>query len=412
MLITGRFSDYPLPLLLEIFLHRSETGLLEVLSPSESGHIYIKDGKLVDAKLGKQVGIEAVSFADTLTDSTFRFNSLPPAEYARLVWEKSLESRRSGLPDLHSLALAVYSRIRRVRVYAATGFPSLETLRSATKTLLAQASAAYKRQKQATRTGLAVLQRRVVDWQTYSRAQQIQVPNVRISNLVPVLQRERILAFFRKTHLPSLLKQEHLRRNSFAVITMALLGAMLVFSARHIELRRNQTHTSTAGNEFGKLGVESQAQSTLVLSNPSGLANDPRVTGPGLTQKGTANNKENLQRSARKIPSENSRETNMTKETKAFSEKKTLPAAQPSANLADDSASSQPQALPTNAVQTISVVLQVEDGHVTQASLVERRPGMESYEAAALRIARQRRYPAGAKRTDTLVVKVNKSHSN
>lgn len=413
MLITGRFTDYPLPLLLEIFLHRSETGVLEISSPSESGHIYFKDGKLIDAALGKQVGIEAVSFAETLTDSSFRFNSLPPAEYACLVWEKSLESRRNRPTDLHSRALAVYSGIRQSLVSTSTAFFRMEeTLRSTAEALLAQANSAYERQKQATRTWLAVLQRRVGDWQTDLRAQQIQVPHERISNLIPLQQRERISAFVRNTaQLLSALNREPLRRNSFAVVTMALLGAMLLISVRQVELRRNQTPTSIAGNESGKLGIEFQTQPTPVLSGPAGLPNDSPRTSPVLTQKGNANEKGNLQRSTRKAR-ENSRDSNITRGTTSLSQKKTLASPQPLANLADDSAGSKAQPAPTRAVQTISVVLQVEDGRVFQASLKERRPGMEGYEAAALRIARQRRYPAGAKRTDIVVVKVDNSHSN
>jgi hypothetical protein len=42
--------------------------------------------------------------------------------------------------------------------------------------------------------------------------------------------------------------------------------------------------------------------------------------------------------------------------------------------------------------QPISVVMQVENGRVVKASIANPKPGRESYEALALRIARQRRY--------------------
>ena len=43
---------------------------------------------------------------------------------------------------------------------------------------------------------------------------------------------------------------------------------------------------------------------------------------------------------------------------------------------------------------SIKVVMQIENGRVLKASIANPRPGMDSYEALALRIARQRRYPA------------------
>lgn len=55
---------------------------------------------------------------------------------------------------------------------------------------------------------------------------------------------------------------------------------------------------------------------------------------------------------------------------------------------------------------TVKVVLQVEDGRVTQAYVAEQRPGMEAYEALALRIARGRRYPAGVSGQETVAVTI------
>lgn len=54
----------------------------------------------------------------------------------------------------------------------------------------------------------------------------------------------------------------------------------------------------------------------------------------------------------------------------------------------------------------VKVVLQIEDGRVAQASIVNRRSGMEAYEALALRIARQRRYPAKGAAQQTITIKV------
>ena len=55
----------------------------------------------------------------------------------------------------------------------------------------------------------------------------------------------------------------------------------------------------------------------------------------------------------------------------------------------------------------VRVVLQVENGRVTQASIGNPKPGMEAYEALALRIARQRRFPAATSSKQTVMIKVD-----
>lgn len=54
----------------------------------------------------------------------------------------------------------------------------------------------------------------------------------------------------------------------------------------------------------------------------------------------------------------------------------------------------------------IAVDLTIEDGHVAGAQIGNRQPGAEAFEATALHIARQRRYPPGTSRTETVVVRV------
>jgi hypothetical protein len=54
----------------------------------------------------------------------------------------------------------------------------------------------------------------------------------------------------------------------------------------------------------------------------------------------------------------------------------------------------------------ITVVLKIEDGRVAEAHVGNRQPGAEAFEATALHIARQRRYPPGTSRTETVVLRV------
>lgn len=55
----------------------------------------------------------------------------------------------------------------------------------------------------------------------------------------------------------------------------------------------------------------------------------------------------------------------------------------------------------------ITVVMQIENGRVLNASIANHKSGMDNYEAMALRIARQRRYPATTTGGQTVTISVN-----
>ena len=71
-------------------------------------------------------------------------------------------------------------------------------------------------------------------------------------------------------------------------------------------------------------------------------------------------------------------------------------------------AEAQPVKVPEKTSQSIKVVMQIENGRVLKASIANPRPGMDSYEALALRIARQRRYPTTVNGGQTVTIDVNR----
>jgi hypothetical protein len=60
--------------------------------------------------------------------------------------------------------------------------------------------------------------------------------------------------------------------------------------------------------------------------------------------------------------------------------------------------------------QSIKVVMQIENGRVLKASIANPKPGMDNYEALALRIARQRRYPKTSSGGETVTISVKASN--
>jgi len=61
-----------------------------------------------------------------------------------------------------------------------------------------------------------------------------------------------------------------------------------------------------------------------------------------------------------------------------------------------------------DASQPIRIVMQIENGRVLKASVANHKPGMDSYEALALRIARQRRYPSTLSGGETVTINVGR----
>ena len=74
---------------------------------------------------------------------------------------------------------------------------------------------------------------------------------------------------------------------------------------------------------------------------------------------------------------------------------------------AANNASADRSAITGASTETVKVIVQVEKGRVSRAYVEEHRPGMEAYEALALRIARGRRYSATASGQETVPIRIN-----
>ncbi len=75
MALTGQLSDMSLAELIEFFCNQRKTGRLKIDSHRGHGLFFIKNGELVDAKVGSLSGTEAVYFALTMPNAAFDFSS-------------------------------------------------------------------------------------------------------------------------------------------------------------------------------------------------------------------------------------------------------------------------------------------------------------------------------------------------
>lgn len=88
MALTGQLSDMSLAELIEFFCNQRKTGRLKVDYHRGHGVFFIKEGELVDAKLGQLSGPEAVYFALTLPNAAFDFSPevLPTRRTIDIAW--------------------------------------------------------------------------------------------------------------------------------------------------------------------------------------------------------------------------------------------------------------------------------------------------------------------------------------
>ena len=75
MPLTGELSDLSLAELIEFFCNQRKTGRLEILYPDGPAHFFLQSGHVVHAEVGALRGIEAVYYALTLPNASFTFSS-------------------------------------------------------------------------------------------------------------------------------------------------------------------------------------------------------------------------------------------------------------------------------------------------------------------------------------------------
>ena len=135
---------------------------------------------------------------------------------------------------------------------------------------------------------------------------------------------------------------------------------------------------------------QQNAQPDIVTANPTRIAD-----GANATMRN------------RRIPSAESRRDSRTSGNKpAVSGETETSADAPDSTTTKESTKSGNAA--DSSSEPIKVVMHIENGRVLKAAIANHASGMDSYEALALRIARQRRYPTAKTGPETVTITVNK----
>ncbi len=346
LVLTGHLNDYPLSDLVGILRHQQKTGRLLIEYPNGPATFFFNEGELVDAQLDELSGLQAVCVALAQPPASFNFN--PLIRPTRRSIENSLQKVVSELLGCWG---ANELEVETIAPGGPLPIPALLASRAAT---LADASQ---------------------------------------SNMANMHNASTFLS----------LPPAPVNRYSRWILAMAAGGLLLLGLSAVI---------AVAG-KFGKSVLSAAFSSPSQTIDNSSVRQGSEDLGPNRLQP-EFQNYSTVQRTAAKGKDtalgleqptrQESRKPPVKKKEMKGSEE---PGVASSTAKPDTKAYERLTTEATSEIHSVKVVLQIEGGRVAQASIANHRSGMEAYEALALRIARQRRYPSKGATQETVTIKVS-----
>ena len=359
MAFTGQLNDLALSELIEFFCNQRKTGRLKVDYALAPGVFFIKDGDLVDAKVGALNGTEAVFFALTLPSASFDFSA-------------GMQSSRRTITE--SWASVV-----------------LEGLRRIDEGIMPDASQAFASEEE-------------IDEATIEYLNCIQVAKddaAKDSAAKDAATRAADDSF----PLSQTLEATH-NGGGKSKLIVAGIAASLVLACvvAAIPLSKRLKNSPAAAANAASAPVASQtatdasgAQGGDAASASSAVSTDPNADAAANAAAEAAG--EDAARAARR-----EREARLERQRKLQEAKKADATAQASTDAAAPEAAPKPASGPKSVRVSISYD---EAGRVTQTSVVGSSPGAEAYASTAVRVARGRRFPAGKAGSTVVTIPIN-----
>jgi TonB family protein len=358
MAFTGQLNDLALSELIEFFCNQRKTGRLKVDYALAPGVFFIKDGDLVDAKVGALNGTEAVFFALTLPSASFDFSA-------------GMQSSRRTITE--SWASVV-----------------LEGLRRIDEGIMPDASRAFASEEEIDEATIEYLNCIETAKEEAAKDAAKNASTQAADNSFPLPLSQTLEATNNGGGRGKLM---------VAGVAAALVLACVVAA---IPLGKRLKHSNAAANAT-TAAAPAAAQQTA--TDPSAAqeggdaasATPAASTDPSAATAGAAG--EEAARLARR-----EREARLERQRK-LQETKKADAAQASTEAVA------PEAVapkPTGGAKSVRVSITYDEaGRVTQTSVVGSSPGAEAYASTAVRVARGRRFPAGKAGSTVVTIPIN-----
>lgn len=348
VVLTGHLDDRPLPDLVRTLRAQRKSGRLQVEYPDAPGSFFFEDGQLVDAQLGNLRGVEALYAALSLRGAAFNFNPLvrPP--------ERSID--RQGQKFISDL-VEVPRR------------ENLSDIRAAGRELHAPQSVP-RELSPAPQTALVRLEPAAAAALTAPLEARLDAVELAIFTASRRFSRERLVYMIAIAFLVGL------------TVVTALQAIFTPIKSAPASVIAQTNPQSDAANASVGTSVADATRATTAKQEPSGLITNE--TG----------------RAASSQPSSAAKKSEPTaKQTQAAAQSAQSATAQRDARKAAQDSSAR-------GGYVVHVLMEVKDGRVAEARVLNPRPGAGAYEALALRMARQRRYPDNFTGGDTWKIRV------
>ena len=357
MVLTGHLDEQPLPGLIRTLHAQRKTGRLQVDYAESPAAFHFEQGALVDARLGALRGLEALMLALSLPGAPFNFNPLvkPPErtveERERRFIQELLDAAPAGTALDVSASSALPAETQTPRVVPLHG-PALPPAAGERLALPARADESLVYEVNA---ALAAHSRR------FSR-----------------------------------------ERAAYAALIGVLLMLTIATRLRPAAPPSPPQALQQAAPQPAPDASSQAADERLRPADSSGGADPADVPATALRDEPARD--ERPSREARQ-PSPAGAASSRGETPLRVGQAQTAAEAR-AGGAGDEPPAGGERAAAARGESSVRVLLRVERGRVLQAVVQNSRPGMESYEALALRMARQRRYPEGFNGQDTLQLKV------
>jgi hypothetical protein len=348
VVLTGHLDEQPLPDLIRRLRVLKKSGRLQVEYADAPGAFFFENGQLVDARLGTLRGVEALYAALSLDGASFNFNPLvrPP--------ERSID--RQGQQFIRDL---IESPRRE----------GLAEIKVAGGELEASAAAVPSLPRNAPR----------------------QLPPAAAELMAPL--EERLTAV--EEAIVSTSHRFSRERLIYAVIIGFLAGLSLITTLSVIfsPLRSEPSNAKRAALPATPADASNPTAGIEAARASSGVAAGKEQEGAALP------GSERLGVGVPQASDSNRRAESATEQTQASA---SAPASATTARGARKAGGDST----ARGGYVVQVLVQVKDGRVTDARVWRPRPGAGAYESAALKMARERRYPEGFSGGERLRIRV------
>jgi hypothetical protein len=413
MKIQGHLHDYPLSDLLEILANRQESGCLRIEFEPEPALFYFNRGLLVDARMSFLKGFPAVHLALSRAEASFCFdNTVAPPELAiideneRLLLSGILKVKLSGNVEF-TPALAPPPIVEETISDAPAKTTSIEIVDVEKAEPVPEPAIAVETAHEELNTSVfakevgpatvvhqqSFLIEPKFDYDKWTKPNRVDAFLDTLSSYAPGKRALRIAAVVFIIAIPA------------TVGITVLIGKKNSSEQVSAATRETAPNTTTQDATTPSVTTPEQPQETTSTPETREAESAPMASSPKPAD------------AVAQPPAAAASHTPTTSPNAAANSK---PVANPPANetpkdnrssqaAAADSAkpTEQPAPAAESTSKTIVVMVRVEDGHVAEAWVKDSRKGLEAYEATALRLARQRRYSAGANRTESVPVTVS-----